>query len=307
MIIWHSMHLWMWPARICSLVIRMRKARSSIACSEKTSFAGGRSADNCAEQSRDFDSSDQGLRPWSRSCCAWRGDQRICHQYCRRSFWWAIISSILSKHIMLQNNISCFSEIPSSLNPFCSLNYQKILLNASCRGFSNICRCSWSWSCVHIFPPQHPWRSFGSSCRRSCWICSPAQSSSEARRCQGKAHKGGDQFCTGRGFKTESMPPCLEFEFYKMFYKISVFWKADSTLNSALQDLEEKLIKELNEAVDKCVRDVNAFMEPLQRHSEGIVARIEDLQQREGTLMEELSEIQQQAANIEWQEPLYQG
>lgn len=95
--------------------------------------------------------------------------------------------------------------------------------------------------------------------------------------------------------KTQSMPPCLEFE----FYKISVFWKADSTLNSALQDLEEKLIKELNEAVDKCMRDVNAFMEPLQRHSEGIVARIEDLQQREGTLMEELSEIQQQAANIE--------
>ncbi len=66
-----------------------------------------------------------------------------------------------------------------------------------------------------------------------------------------------------------------------------------------LQDLEEKLNAELTEALSRCIQDVGSFIQPLERNSEGIVAQIEDLQDRQSLLMDELSGIQQQAANIE--------
>lgn len=77
------------------------------------------------------------------------------------------------------------------------------------------------------------------------------------------------------------------------------FTRDKKTWKLALQDLEDKLKKELVEAVDRCMQDVKSFIGPFERHSEAVVAQIQKLQERERKLMEELSGIQQQAANVE--------
>lgn len=66
-----------------------------------------------------------------------------------------------------------------------------------------------------------------------------------------------------------------------------------------MQDLEQKMTAELEEALAKCLQDVKAFVEPLEQHSQSIVSQIEALLKQQETLMEELVGIQQQAANIE--------
>lgn len=66
-----------------------------------------------------------------------------------------------------------------------------------------------------------------------------------------------------------------------------------------VQDLDEQLKNELTKALADCVRDVNTFIEPLQKQSELVVSQIAALQSRQNELMEELSGIQREAANIE--------
>ena len=68
---------------------------------------------------------------------------------------------------------------------------------------------------------------------------------------------------------------------------------------SFLQDLEDKLRNELSKKVEACTGNINAFIQPLQRQSEIVVAQIEDLQSRHSKLVDELNDLQQQAANVE--------
>ncbi len=65
------------------------------------------------------------------------------------------------------------------------------------------------------------------------------------------------------------------------------------------QEVEDKLQAELQQGLDACITEVNAFIKPLEEATAAAVERVKDAERRRAGLAQTLDQLKQRAANIE--------